>query len=79
MGNSASRESAACGHPTSTRFDQTQDAVYGDGYATRHDPFVYFHAVIDNRAYCNAHVVALGAPNGLMPSAGPVRRDGARH
>jgi len=69
MGNQASRESAACGHPTLGSFDQTQDAVYGDGYATRHDPFVYFHSVIDNRNYCNAHVVALGAPSGLMPSA----------
>jgi hypothetical protein len=68
MGNNASRESAACGHPNLDSVDQTQAAVYGDGYATRHDPFVYFHAVTDNKAYCNAHVVALGAPNGLMPS-----------
>jgi phosphatidylinositol-3-phosphatase len=69
MGNDPSRESAACGHPAVGSLDQTQDAVYGDGYATRHDPFPYFHAVIDNRAYCDAHVVALGAPSGLMPSA----------
>jgi hypothetical protein len=69
MGNDASRESAACGHPAVGSIDQTQDAVYGDGYATRHDPFVYFHSVINNRAYCNSHVVALGAPNGLMPRA----------
>jgi hypothetical protein len=68
MGNIPSRESAACGHPALNTTDKTQDAVYGDGYATRHDPFPYFHSVIDNAAYCQAHVVALGAPNGLMPS-----------
>ncbi|HEY2214543.1 MAG TPA: alkaline phosphatase family protein, partial [Acidimicrobiales bacterium] len=68
MGNNGSRESAACGHPNLDSVDQTQSAVYGDGYATRHNPFVYFHSVIDNQAYCNTHVVALGAPNGLMPS-----------
>lgn len=30
-----------------------------DSYASRHNGFVYFHSVIDNQAYCNAHVVAL--------------------
>jgi hypothetical protein len=30
-----------------------------DSYATRHDPFVYFHSVIDSQSYCNAHVVSL--------------------
>jgi phospholipase C len=68
MGNNGNRESAACGHPNLDSIDQTQSAVYGDGYATRHNPFVYFHSVIDNQAYCNTHVVALGAPNGLLPS-----------
>jgi hypothetical protein len=67
MGNNPSRESAACGHPTLESKDETQKAESGDGYATRHDPFVYFHSVIDNAAYCNAHVVALGSPSGAMP------------
>ena len=35
----------------------------------RHDPFVYFHSVIDNRRYCDKHVVALGSPSGEMPAA----------
>jgi hypothetical protein len=68
MGNVPSREAAACGHPTVNSQDGTQSAVAGDGYATRHDPFVYFHSVIDDQAYCNAHVVALGSPTGAMPA-----------
>jgi hypothetical protein len=67
MGNDSSRESAACGHPTVNAPDGTQTAEPGDGYATRHDPFVYFDSVIDNQAYCDAHVVALGTPTGAMP------------
>jgi hypothetical protein len=69
MGNDPNRETAACGHPAPNAIDETQQAVPGDGYATRHDPFVYFHSVIDEPAYCDAHVVALGAPNGAMPPA----------
>jgi hypothetical protein len=68
MGNDPKREPAACGHPQLGAEDNTQLAVPGDGYATRHDPFVYFHAVIDNRRYCAAHVVALGSPSGAMPA-----------
>lgn len=68
MGNVPTRESAACGHPKLNSQDGTQSAVSGDGYASRHNPFVYFHGVIDNTAYCNAHVVALGSPTGVMPA-----------
>jgi phosphatidylinositol-3-phosphatase len=68
MGNLPSREAAACGHPAVGSKDETQKATAGDGYATRHDPFVYFHSVIDEQAYCNAHVVALGSPTGVMPA-----------
>ena len=64
MGNDPNREAAACGHPALNANDETQDAVEGDGYATRHDPFVYFHSVIDDQSYCDAHVVALGSPTG---------------
>ncbi|HUA72901.1 MAG TPA: alkaline phosphatase family protein [Solirubrobacteraceae bacterium] len=69
MGNDPNRETAACGHPALNSRDQTQDAVAGDGYATRHDPFVYFRSVIDNQNYCDDHVVALGSPSGAMPAA----------
>ena len=69
MGNDPNREAAACGHPGLDSPDGTQSAEPGDGYATRHDPFVYFHSVIDNPSYCDAHVVALGSPTGAMPAA----------
>jgi phospholipase C len=69
MGNDPNREAAACGHPALNSIDGTQDAVAGDGYATRHDPFVYFHSVIDDQTYCDDHVVALGSPSGTMPAA----------
>jgi hypothetical protein len=69
MGNLPNRETAACGHPALESSDETQKAVAGDGYATRHDPFVYFHSVIDNQAYCDKHVVALGSTTGAMPAA----------
>ena len=64
MGNVASRESATCGHPALNSQDKTQSAVAGDGYVSRHDPFVYFHSVIDDPAYCGSHVVPLGSPTG---------------
>jgi phosphatidylinositol-3-phosphatase len=67
MGNNPKREAAACGHPALEAKDETQKAEAGDGYATRHNPFVYFHSVIDNAEYCDAHVVALGSPTGAMP------------
>jgi phosphatidylinositol-3-phosphatase len=69
MGNDPNREAAACGHPALGSKDETQDAVEGDGYATRHDPFVYFQAVIDSQAYCDRHVVAMGSPSGAMPAS----------
>jgi hypothetical protein len=69
MGNDPGREAAACGHPPVNAFDDTLFATSGDGYATRHDPFAYFHAVIDDQAYCDAHIVALGSPGGAMPAA----------
>jgi phosphatidylinositol-3-phosphatase len=76
MGNSAPRESAVCGHPTLDTQDETQNAVAGDGYVARHDPFVYFHSVIDDTAYCNAHVVPLGTTTGKLPSGVPAGTSG---
>ncbi len=76
MGNVPSREAAVCGHPALNSQDTTQSAVAGDGYVARHDPFVYFHSIIDNGAYCAAHVVPLGTPNGLMPTGTPTGTTG---
>jgi phosphatidylinositol-3-phosphatase len=69
MGNDPNREGAACGHPAIETTDETQKAEAGDGYASRHDPFVYFHSVIDEQRFCDKHVVALGSPSGEMPAA----------
>jgi hypothetical protein len=69
MGNVPSREAAVCGHPAINAPDRTQAAVPGDGYATRHDPFVYFHSVIDHPAYCDAHVVPLGPVGGMLATS----------
>ncbi len=60
MGNIPSRESTTCGHPPIGAEDMTHKAVLGDQYATRHDPFVYFHAILDTPS-CNARVVPLPA------------------
>jgi hypothetical protein len=45
MGNKPAREAAACGHPGLNKQDKTQKAEVGDQYATRHNPFVYFHSL----------------------------------
>jgi len=60
MGNDPARESAACAHPPLGAPDNTQGAQVGDQYATRHDPFVYFHSIIDSPA-CAQQVVNLQA------------------
>ncbi|WP_375478511.1 alkaline phosphatase family protein [uncultured Jatrophihabitans sp.] len=67
MGNDPSREAAACGRPALNKVDKTQKAESGDQYAARHNPFVYFHSVIDSPSYCAKHVVALGKTNGALP------------
>src|SRR5579863_3412071 len=58
MGGNPQRESASCGHPAIGAPDDTQVAQVGDQYASRHDPFVYFHGIIDGES-CGQHVVNL--------------------
>ena len=71
MGNITTRESSVCGHPAVGAPDRTEAAVPGDGYATRHDPFVYFHSIIDNTSLCDTHVVPLGSTTGSLPADTP--------
>jgi phosphatidylinositol-3-phosphatase len=59
MGADPTRESAECGHPAIGSRDGTQSATKTDQYATRHNPFVYFHSIIDNTTLCDTHVVTL--------------------
>jgi hypothetical protein len=37
----------SCRHPISNQPDETQHARAGDAYAARHNPFVYFHSLLD--------------------------------
>jgi hypothetical protein len=61
IGNNPNREQATCGQPVSAKPDGTQRAERGDQYAARHNPFVYFHAIVDDAARCAAQVVNLSA------------------
>jgi hypothetical protein len=76
MGNVASREAPVCGRPTLNSQDKTQSPVAGDGYVARHDPFVYFHSIVDDPAYCDAHVVPLGTTGGQLPAGTPAATSG---
>jgi len=62
MGDDPVRDNGtACAHPAIGTPDRTQQASPTDQYATRHNPFVYFHSVIDDAAGCAARVVGLDA------------------
>ena len=65
MGNDPAREASSCAHPAIGAADGTQKAQKpsatvpkGDQYAVRHNPFVYFHSIIDSPD-CATHVVRL--------------------
>jgi hypothetical protein len=47
MANSAPAAPASCRHPNLNSSDSTQTARPNDQYAARHNPFVYFHGIID--------------------------------
>lgn len=68
MGSDPAREAATCGHPAVGSQDNTQAQTPTDQYATRHDPFVYFHYVIDNAGECNRDVVNLDRLPGDLES-----------
>jgi hypothetical protein len=67
MGNDRARDGGrACAHPPIGARDTAQAASPIDQYATRHNPFVYFHAIVDRPARCAARDVPLTAlPNDL--------------
>lgn len=49
---------APCSHPSLNTVDTTQKATATNEYATRHNPFVYFHSLIDTPS-CDANDVPL--------------------
>jgi hypothetical protein len=62
MGNVPARDNTDnqgnCGHPLPNTTDGTQSAAANDQFATRHDPFVYFHSIVDAAA-CHNDVVSM--------------------
>ncbi len=68
MGNDPTRDGGVvdptggtdCAHPAVGATDTAEVATSGDQYATRHDPDVWFHSIIDKAAECDANVVPLG-------------------
>jgi phosphatidylinositol-3-phosphatase len=65
MGNDPQREATSCGHAPIGEKDPTHRAEppstavpKGDQYAARHDPFVYFHSVLDSPD-CAKNVIRL--------------------
>jgi len=67
MGNSATQPKT-CRHPAIGANDSTIIPTATDMYATRHNPFVYFHSIIDS-ASCKTKVVALPALTTDLASA----------
>jgi hypothetical protein len=57
-----------CRHPAIGAPDRNRVATANSAYATRHDPFVYFHSIIDAPA-CRANVVALDRLRSDLASA----------
>jgi hypothetical protein len=49
-----------CAHPAIGGLDPTNVQTLTDQYAHRHNPFIYFHSVIDDPERCAKHVVPLG-------------------
>src|SRR5215831_9816303 len=52
MGRDPARERATCGHVPVGARETTHMATRADQYAARHDPFVYFHGIIDDQPRC---------------------------
>ena len=57
---SSATAATTCRHPKLGGTDRTLTARRGDQYATRHNPFMYFHSVIDSPT-CGDKVVGLDA------------------
>jgi hypothetical protein len=85
MGNVASRDGGPpdstggtdCGHPAIGAPDTAEVATATDQYTSRHNPFVWFHSVIDKSPECDANVVPLGSlgSNGKPLPTGHLAKD----
>jgi hypothetical protein len=68
MGN-ARGQPQTCRHPSIGSADSTQVARAGDEYAARHNPFVYFHALLDSGACARDDVPLDRLPGDLASAA----------
>ena len=59
MGNDTTRAAGTCGHGRVGVPDPTERASVADQYAAKHNPFVYFHSILDTPS-CARNVVPLG-------------------
>ena len=57
MGKDPKRERLTCGHSQVGSRETLLGATSRDQYAVKHNPFMYFHAIIDRPVYCDSHVV----------------------
>jgi hypothetical protein len=85
MGNTPARDGGPidptggtdCGHPAIGAPDLAEVATATDQYTSRHNPFVWFHSVIDKTTECAANVVPLGTlgANGKPSATGHLAKD----
>jgi hypothetical protein len=68
MGRDSTREASTCGHAVPNMPDPTERATPLDQYAAKHNPFVYFHAVLDAKT-CREHDVPLTRLPAALSSA----------
>lgn len=68
MGKDPSREAATCAHAQIGTVDATERAAPNDQYAAKHNPFVYFHSIID-APVCETNVVPITALTADLRSA----------
>jgi hypothetical protein len=66
MGDDRVRDGGrTCAHPAIGATDRAQRATAADQYATRHNPFVYFHSILDEAACANRDVALTALPSDL--------------
>jgi hypothetical protein len=68
LGNDKSKAIEECGHPSIGADDPTTHQTPADQYATKHNPFYYFHSFIDQHDRCVQHVVNLNHLSGDLKS-----------
>lgn len=69
MGNGGAGVATTCRHPAVNSQDSTQSARNGDEYATRHNPFVYFHSLLDSGVCAKYDVPLSQLPADLASAA----------